>query len=81
MFSQASTSGGGVGRHHPKLDTMGYGQRAGGTHPTGMHLVYFAYSCRRHETRFSSVFQRYTSAEMCTVAMFTYRFLAMHECC
>ena len=27
--------GGGVGR--PSWDTMGYGQRAGSTHPTGMH--------------------------------------------
>ena len=33
-----STSGGGgeVG-HTPPSDTTGYGQRAGGTHPTGMH--------------------------------------------
>ena len=28
---------GGVGQTPPQLDTTGYGQRAGGTHPTGMH--------------------------------------------
>ena len=27
---------GGIGRTPPS-DTMGYGQQAGGTHPTGMH--------------------------------------------
>ena len=37
--------GGGMGRP-PTLHTMGYGQRAGGTHPTGMH------SC--HERVYSS---------------------------
>ena len=25
------------GMHAPLADTMGYGQRVGGTHPTGMH--------------------------------------------
>ena len=25
----------------PQSDTMGYGQRAGGTHPTGMHPCFF----------------------------------------
>ena len=31
-------SGGlGWGWAYPQLDAMGYGQRAGGTHPTGMH--------------------------------------------
>ena len=28
---------GGLGRPPPPSDTMGYGQQAGGTHPTGMH--------------------------------------------
>ena len=29
--------GRGVGRADPPRDTTGYGQRVGGTHPTGMH--------------------------------------------
>ena len=30
----------GLGRHPPpQSDTMGYSERAGGTHPTGMHFV------------------------------------------
>ena len=37
-------TGVGVGQTPPPLDTMGYGQRAGGTHPTGMHFcVYYIY--------------------------------------
>ena len=40
----ASGPGGGSatpsGRHPPPVDTTGYGQQAGGTHPTGMHSRY-----------------------------------------
>ena len=32
--------GGGLGRPSTQSDTMGYGQRAGGMHPTGMHSCY-----------------------------------------
>ena len=30
----------GVGQNPPQSDTMAYGQRAGGTHPTGMHSYF-----------------------------------------
>ena len=36
MFSQVSVCPP-PGRHTPPADTTGYGQQAGGTHPTGMH--------------------------------------------
>ena len=40
---------GGLGR--PPSDTTGYGQRAGGTHPTGMHFCLLAiviFNCNCH---------------------------------
>ena len=38
-----SASGGGLGRPPLPTRTMGYGQQAGGTHPTGMHTSYDIY--------------------------------------
>ena len=35
--SFCSRGGGGGGWQTPLSDTTGYGQQAGGTHPTGMH--------------------------------------------
>ena len=31
-------------RIHPLVETMGYGQQVGGTHPTGMHSCYSCHS-------------------------------------
>ena len=31
------------GRHPPPPDTMGYGQQASGTHPTGMHSCFLSF--------------------------------------
>ena len=52
MFLHLSVShsvhggGGGVSQHamgqtHTPSDTMGYGQQAGGTYPTGMHTCFY----------------------------------------
>ena len=42
----------------PELNTTGYGQQAGGTHPTGMHscLSYF----KRFKSYFNGVLCKYT---------------------
>ena len=43
---RALQPGGGMSRA-PSLDTMGYGQRVGGTHPTGMHSCWLNSSLTR----------------------------------
>ena len=39
IWGGSASTGGWADR--PQSDTMGYGQRAGGTHPTGMHPCFF----------------------------------------
>ena len=41
VYLKGSASRGGLGRSLPPSDTMGYSQRAGGTHPTGLHSYFW----------------------------------------